>query len=75
MIERKIISQGFSQDGNRSITLFRSYRNFQTWYDVETDKWINGQVQSFVKDTLSLDQAFNFFDRYVKNHNLRVKDY
>lgn len=73
--ERRVISQGLSTDGNRSITMLACYKNFQTWYDIEIDRWVNGQVQVVVKDMLDADQAFSFFERYVKNHNLTTKDF
>lgn len=72
-LERHIVQQGLSDDGNRSITLLRSYRNFQTWYDIEIDRWINGQVEVYVKNCLDCDQAFDFFDKYIERHNLKVR--
>lgn len=73
--ERKVISQGNSNDGNRTITLLSCYSNFQTWYDIEIDRWVNGQVQVVVKDMLDADQAFDFFERYTKTHKLTTKDF
>lgn len=48
-------------------------RNSQFLYDIEIDKLINGQVQILVKDNLTVDQAFDFFDCYVLIHELTVK--
>jgi hypothetical protein len=70
-LERKVVLQAASDSGDTSITLFRAYKNFQTWYDIEIDRWIDGKVVSSRRDFLDTDQAFNYFDNYALKNNLR----
>lgn len=67
-MKRIVIARASKKD--MCITLLR---NSQFLYDIEIDKWINGQVQILVKDNLTVDQAFDFFDYYVLIHELTVK--
>ena len=71
--ERSIVTRARSKDGNTFIVILRNMKNFQTWYDVEIDKWRNGKVEVIVKDMLDADQAFDFFDRYTLKNNLIIQ--
>lgn len=70
--ERTIVAQ--ASVPNRSITILRSIKNFQTWYDIEIDIWKNNQVNVIVKDFLNVDQAFDYYDNYIKRFNLIEKE-
>jgi hypothetical protein len=69
-LERRIAAQAASPDGNYHIVLWASYKNFQHWYDVEIDRWVDSKVQTTVRDYLDVDQAFDLYERCVKNYKL-----
>lgn len=73
-LERRVSCEAFADDGNRSITVFACYRNFQTWYDVEIDRWVDGKIVTTKIDMLDIDQAFDYFDNYIQKYNLTVKE-
>lgn len=72
ILERTVIHEAATEDGNKSITLYRSYKNFQTWYDIEIDRWIDNKIATQKRDCLDVDSAFEIFERNVKNYKMKV---
>jgi hypothetical protein len=76
MKERSIVCEAYND--LRHVTLFRCYRNFQHWYEMEV---FITKASSSLKDSYTysreyhcVDEAFSKFDREVKTHTLTILD-
>lgn len=65
-LERHVVAR--ASGDNRSITLLRAYKNFQTWYDIEIDRWVQGQVVVTVKDMLDVPTKRLIFMKDISKH-------
>jgi hypothetical protein len=74
MKERSVACEAFSD--TVQVTLFRCYRNFQTWYELEIFKMsAAGKLEgskTICKEFSTVDKAFDSFDWYVTKHELKI---
>ncbi len=75
-IERKIVIEAFNE--TRQVTLYANYRNFQTWYTLETFvmKAPSVLVDSYTynRDYYDTDEAFDKVERAIKDYKLTIID-
>lgn len=72
--ERSIIAEAYSD--TRHVTLFRCYRNFTHWYEIErfSMRSHDNLKDSFTstREYYDVDQAFDSFDQDIKLFNLTI---
>lgn len=72
--ERSIVSEAYND--TRHVTLFRCYRNFTHWYEIERFilKSPNSLKDSYTstREYHDADSAFNSFEQDITFHNLIV---